>query len=113
MDMNLLIGKENNLNNKLVEQIHSLTPIKRVDLEEIVDDQLTSEGYIFVNLLDVSISSAEVLRIVRKKFPNDCIVAMHCFQVDHMINKLMEEGYHAYVSILDFTDSIHDVFGEV
>ncbi|NME71912.1 hypothetical protein [Flammeovirga aprica] len=111
--MNLLIGKKNNLNHKLVEQIHSLTPVKMVELDEVVDDELSSEGYVFVNLLDVSIPSAEVLRIVKKQFPNDCIVAMHCFQVDHMINKLMEEGYHAYVSILDFTDSIHDVFDQI
>lgn len=108
--MNLLIGKDNNLNEKLLEQIQHLTPIKRVEIETIIDGNISSEGYIFVNLLDMDLPSSEVLSIIKKKFPNDCIVAMHCFQVDHMINTLMEEGFHAYISILDFTDSIQEIF---
>ncbi|MBB3699763.1 hypothetical protein KMW28_01510 [Flammeovirga yaeyamensis] len=107
--MNLLIGKDNSLNNKLIEQIYYLTPIKRVELNDILEQKITSRGYIFVNLLDVDLPSSKVLSIIKNKFPNDCIVAMHCFQVDHMINNLMEEGYNAYISILDFSEDLSSI----
>ncbi|MBB6461479.1 hypothetical protein [Flammeovirga kamogawensis] len=109
--MNILIGNDNNLNSKLIEEIKILTPIERMTLTDLEQKNIEQvpDGYLFINLLDTIIQSSVILRQLKEKFPKHTIIAMHCFQVDHMIESLIQEGFDAYISVLNFEEGIHDV----
>ncbi|OHX67062.1 hypothetical protein [Flammeovirga pacifica] len=108
--MNILIGNDNELNSKLLEEIKHFIPIEQITYNKLLmSDSIDKEGILLINLLDVVGDSKEVINEVRMRYPRHKVIALHYFQVDSMIEKLLNDGFDEYVSILNFSETIHEI----
>lgn len=113
----MLIGNNNSINLKLVEEISSVTPISFVEFKDLVGNpesvSAKSPHIALVNLMDLGNVETELLRLLKTNFSNLKIVAIHSFQSEQLIAKTLEKGYDDYVSIFDVSEKMFPILNEL
>lgn len=113
----MLIGNNNLINTKLVEEISAVTPIKLIEYQEIANDPgaVSAKGphIALVNLMDLGNVENELLEILKTNFSELKIVAIHSFQSEQLINKTLEKGYDRYISIFDISEQVFPILDEL
>lgn len=104
----MLIGKENAINAKLVEEISRIFPITLVNYNDLFEDGYHPDSpkpkIILLNLMDIGMEEEVIFSMLKKHHPHTKFIAVHCFQVDSLIQKTLERGYDHYISILNFSE---------
>lgn len=110
----MLIGQNNQINEKLVEELSQVYPIKFRDLTKILEvtENSYSPSFILVNLMDIGSNEKELIQIIKSEYPNQKMIAIHCFQSDKMITKTLEKGYDGYLSIFNISEEFSMVLIE-
>lgn len=102
----MLVGKENKINSKIVDEISHVFPIVFKNYEEVMRDidTMYQPRILIVNLMDVGQVEEEVISKLKKKFPKLKCIALHCFQSPDMIQSTLKKGYDDYISIFDLSE---------
>jgi DNA-binding NarL/FixJ family response regulator len=102
----MLVGQNNEINEKLVAEISAVFPIKFKDVKSVLEgsDQGYSPRILLINLMDVGSDEEELLRVLKKEYPNRKMIAIHCFQTENLIKKTLEKGYDSYLSIFNVSE---------
>ncbi|GGZ74783.1 hypothetical protein [Algibacter mikhailovii] len=110
----MLIGRENSINQKLVDKISEIIPIVFKNYEAVLEgfeDRLIPRVLI-VNLMDVGPIENEIISNLKKKYPQIKLIAVHCFQAPEMIDSIIRKGYDSYVSIFDISNELSNMLRE-
>lgn len=102
----MLIGEDNKINEKLVEELSQVYPIKFKDLKTILEysEDLYSPRIILVNLMDVGSKEDELIQILKFHYSDKKLIAFHCFESEKMIRKTLEKGYDGYLSLFNISE---------
>lgn len=113
----MLIGNNNSINLKLVEEISTVSPMIFVDYKDLVSDpesiSAKSPHIALVNLMDLGNVETELLAILKTNFSDLKIVAIHSFQSEHLIAKTLDKGYDSYISIFDVSEQMFPILDEL
>ncbi|MFD1292363.1 hypothetical protein ACFQ5N_00830 [Lutibacter holmesii] len=102
----MLVGKENKINSKIVDEISYVFPIVFKNYEDVMRDidTMYQPRILIVNLMDVGQVEEEVISKLKEKFPELKCIALHCYQSLEMIQKTLDKGYDDYISIFDLSE---------
>lgn len=102
----MLVGQKNEINEKLVSEISEVFPIKFKDLKSVLEgsEKAYSPRIILINLMDAGSDEEELMRILKKEYPDRKKIAIHCFQTENLIEKTLEKGYDSYLSIFNISE---------
>ena len=112
----MLIGGRNTVNEKLVSEVSKAIPISFVDFLEFPSGK-THPGsgvphFVILNLMDIGLVEESIFRLVKERYRSAKIIAMHCYQVDSLIQQTLERGYDHYISILNFSEEFEALLNE-
>jgi AmiR/NasT family two-component response regulator len=103
----VLVGKKNNINDKLIGEISDVFPIGLIEPDRLLseDERPTnfSPPVILVNLLDMDTNQTNLVKVVRAQNPGVKIVALHAFKVESMIQATLKSGFDGYISVFDLS----------
>lgn len=111
----MLVGKENKINHKIIDEVSHVFPIVFKNYEEVLDifDAPYSPKFLLINLIDVGQVEEEVIAILKNKFPHLKSIALHCYQSPDMIQDTIDKGYDGYISIFDLSEGFSKLLTEL
>ena len=112
----MLIGGRNIVNDKLVKEISRVIPISFIDYLDLPGSKSQKDSadpfFVMLNLMDIGLVEASIFKRVKEQYPDSKIIALHCFQVDTLIQKTLNRGYDYYISILNFSEEFQAFLSE-
>ena len=112
----MLIGGRNSVNEKLVKEISKVVPISFMDFLELPKSKFLVDAarpnFVLLNLMDIGLVEQTIFSLVKERYPDSKIIALHCYQSSTLIKKTLDRGYDHYISILNFSEEfqvlLHD-----
>ena len=106
----MLLGKENSINQKLVQEISEVFPIQfREYFVFMADAQIRPDvnpKIFFINLMDVGGDETDLLGMLQVRFPESRKIAIHTFQEEIMVRTTLKKGFDGYLSIFDLNEDL-------
>ena len=108
-----IIGEENRVNNKLVNEMVKIQEVRFFSVSEVLEGVLKDFRLkmILINLMDIGPNEGQLMDYLRSHHASVKRIAIHCFQSQNLIDDTLKRGYDSYWSLFDISEKFLQELG--